>query len=242
MAGDLDALFAELAELVGEYRGAQARAREVDDNFRCEACVECRGCRFCSGCERCDACTQCEGCVQCSGCTKCRRCRGCRESSLLEHCEGCERSQNLLLCLDCAECSYCIACVGLTGEEHCILNRRFSRKEFFQLHKALKAHLDALDHQGTPSGTRGPGERFVAGAIGETPTQRAQRFITDALHRVHGKVRAGEADELPTPAASEAEEPWLAEALPQVQRAPAGDEAPQREPPRFGVVRWSGEG
>lgn len=228
MTGDLEALFAELAELVGEYRGVQARARAVDDNFRCDACSECRACRFCSGCERCEACTQCEGCVLCSSCTKCRRCRGCTESHQLEYCQGCERSQNLLLCLDCSECAYCIACVGLSGEEHCILNRRYARKDFFQLQKALKAHLDAL----------APAELFAAAASPE----QTQRFILDALQRVRGKVRAGEAGELPTPpvAAGAAPDPWLEEARERVQRAPEGEAATvdPGPPPRLGVVTW----
>lgn len=225
MAGELDVLFAELAELIGEYRGAQARARAVDDNFRCDACTECRGCRFCSGCERCVECTQCEGCVDCRGCTKCRRCRGCGASSQLEYCQGCERGQNLLLCLDCVECSYCIACVGLTGEEHCILNKRYARKDFFQLQKALKAHLDGL-----------PADEVAALFLrAESPAQ-SQRFVVDALRQVRGKVRPGEG-EAPTPAVADEPSPWLDEALPRVRRV---DGAPEGlEPPRAGLVRWS---
>ncbi|MEZ4452636.1 MAG: hypothetical protein R3B09_24465 [Nannocystaceae bacterium] len=230
MAGDLDALFAELAELVGEYRGAQARARAVDDNFRCDACTECRGCRFCTGCERCSECTQCEGCVECSGCTKCRRCRGCAQSSLLEYCRGCERGQNLLLCLECVDCSYCIACVGLTGEEHCILNKRYARKDFFQLQKALKAHLDGL-----------PADEAAALFLAAESPAQSQRFVLDALRQVRGKARPGDAAELPTPAPVEEASPWLDEALPQVQRVD-GEGAPEGPPaPRIGVVRW-GEG
>lgn len=226
MAGDIPSLLDELGALVAEYRATQARAAATDDNFRCEGCTECRRCRFCTGCEACVECTYCEGCKGCERCTRCKASEGCVDSTQLEHSRGCERSQHPILCLECNECSHCIACVGLVGEEHCILNRRFDRKEFFMVAKALKSHLDAHPEEAvllTPAGEASPAGRFVA----------------DALQRIRGKVRAG--DEAPLAAVEAAEEPspWTDEAL----AAVAGRELPTPEPtpPRFAAVTWSGD-
>lgn len=234
MAVDIPALLAELTEIVGDYRSAQAKAAAADDNFRCEECVKCHSCRFCNGCRDCDECTYCEACVGCEKCTRCKSCESCREGNQLEHCRGCERSQHLLLCLDCSESSHCIACVGLVGEEHCILNRRYDRKDYFRLAKALKKHLEKEGADGIFEASAAPAKDTP-----ESDTAAASGFIVDGLRRVRGKVQGnpapigGEDD----PAADEELSPWLDEARAQVDRV---EEAPTPAPPAYGVITWNG--
>ncbi len=227
MAVDIPALLSELAELVGGYRSAQATSAANEDNFRCENCENCHLCRFCSGCQTCEDCTYCEACVGCEKCSRCRGCEACTDSAQLEHCRGCERSQHLLICLDCNECSHCIACVGLVGEEYCILNRRYDRKGFFRLARALKKHLEA----------HGRGDAFDTEASAST----SSGFIIDSLRRIRGKVQqAGGAAAAATDSGGDepiedSENPWLEEARAAVTRV---DAPPSVEPPAYGIVTW----
>jgi len=237
VAVDIPALLAELTEIVGDYRSAQAKTAAADDNFRCEECVNCHSCRFCNSCRDCDECTYCEACVGCEKCTRCRSCESCREGNQLEHCRGCERSQHLILCLDCSESSHCIACVGLVGEEHCILNRRYDRKNYFRLAKALKKHLESEGAGGIFAASAAPTEDTPEGAT--SPTSTTSGFIVDGLRRIRGKVQSnpapiGEEDD---PEADEQPSPWLDEARADVDRV---DETPTLKPPSYGVITWNG--
>jgi hypothetical protein len=142
MSLSLDELLAEFRGLLTAYRGARDPSRTGEGNLRCEQCLDCNRCRFCVRCVRCDDCGNCELCEDCVRCTRtkaARRCVGCND---VEISDSCEDSQYLLLCLACVRCEQCFACVGLTGESYCVLNRRYSRKDYFQLTQALRKKLE----------------------------------------------------------------------------------------------------
>lgn len=138
----LDELLAQFRGLLTAYRVAYDPTRVGEGNLRCEQCLDCNRCRFCVRCERCDDCGNCELCEDCVRCTRtraARRCVGCNEVELSDSCED---SQYLLLCLACVRCEQCFACVGLEGESYCVLNKRYSRKDYFQLTQALRRRLE----------------------------------------------------------------------------------------------------
>lgn len=140
----LDELLLQFRGLLDTHRAAVAPTRVGEGNLRCEGCLDCNRCRFCVQCVRCDDCSNCEQCHDCKSCTKSRLCRSCARSGSLEMCEGCEDSQYLVLCVDCSGCSQCFACVGLKGEEFCVLNQRYSRKDYFPVVQALKKRLEEV--------------------------------------------------------------------------------------------------
>jgi hypothetical protein len=140
----LDELLLQFRGLLDAHRTATAPARAGEGNLRCEGCLDCNRCRFCVQCVRCDDCSNCEQCHDCRACTKSKLCRGCARSGSLEMCEGCEDSQYLVLCVDCSNCTQCFACVGLKSEEFCVLNQRYSRKDYFPIVQALKKRLEEV--------------------------------------------------------------------------------------------------
>ncbi len=140
----LDELLTQFRGLLDAHRAATIPARAGEGNLRCEGCLDCNRCRFCTQCVRCNDCSNCDGCYECRGCTRCRASRSCANSGNLEYCEGCEDSQYLVLCLDCTGCTQCFACVGLKGEEFCVLNQRYTRKDYFPVVQALKKRLEEL--------------------------------------------------------------------------------------------------
>jgi hypothetical protein len=91
--------------------------------------VRCHRARYCTGCSDCYDATHCTGCRACYAVTNCDRCEHCVDSSFL------------ILCTDCAACEYCFGCVGLTGKDFHILNKRYSRGDYFRLVKALTQEL-----------------------------------------------------------------------------------------------------
>jgi hypothetical protein len=40
-------------------------------------------------------------------------------------------------CSFCSDCNYCFGCVALSKQEFCILNRPYSRSEYFALVKGI---------------------------------------------------------------------------------------------------------
>lgn len=150
MASALDELLAAFQTLVAE------RQAELDDgedeeegaNFRCVDCVRCTSCRFCTACEDCEDCTYCDACSGCLSCTQCRGCEYCEDCSHSLHSSQCSGGSYLVLCFDCDACVHCFACVGLEGEEFCILNERYARRDYFKKVAELKAELDARALEG----------------------------------------------------------------------------------------------
>lgn len=138
----LDEALEAFAQLLDEHAEAQRDPGPGGDNFRCVECRGCYDCRFCVSCLRCEECTYCEGCEDCSGCTQCKTSKGCTGCTHCEDCRDCSDSHYLTLCIDCEECVQCFACVGLSGEEFCLLNERYSRKEYFELAGKLREALD----------------------------------------------------------------------------------------------------
>ncbi|MDC0718550.1 hypothetical protein [Nannocystis bainbridge] len=138
----LDELLAQFRGLLDAHRAEIAPSRAGDGNLRCDGCLDCNRCRFCVQCVRCNDCSNCELCHDCRACTRSRFSRSCVRSGHLEFCEGCEDSQYLVLCVDCFGCTQCFACVGLKNEEFCVLNQRYSRKDYFPAVQALKRRLE----------------------------------------------------------------------------------------------------
>ena len=149
MARGLEDILAAFARLVEEHEAAvEDPSPEGEDNFRCVACERCSNCRFCTSCVDCEDCTYCDACVECQACTQSRQCHGCVEISHSSFSAGCERSSYLSLCYDCEDCVHCFGCVGLSGEEFCILNERYPRKEYFAMVSRLRAELDVHSTEG----------------------------------------------------------------------------------------------
>jgi hypothetical protein len=112
-----------------------------------------------TGCVECVECSACIDCVFCRDCRRCYRSRystGCSESSLLTHCSDCSESHSLayceksdhcrdsnylVACSYCFECDYCFGCVGLGKADFCILNRKYSRSDYFREVTALREAL-----------------------------------------------------------------------------------------------------
>lgn len=138
----LDELLVQFRGLLDAHRAGMAPSRAGDGNLRCDGCLDCNRCRFCVQCVRCNDCSNCELCHDCRACTRSRMSRSCVRSGHLEFCEGCEDSQYLVLCVDCTGCTQCFACVGLKNEEFCVLNQRYSRKDYFPAVQALRRRLE----------------------------------------------------------------------------------------------------
>ena len=126
---------AELARLVREFGGAD----QNQGSFRSERCSGSMHCMFCKGCRNCYRCTHCEDCEATTGSGHCLRCTGCHDCSHCEDSIGCTHSAYLLRCSFCTDCNYCFGCVGLAKKEFHILNRPYTRSEYFALVKALRA-------------------------------------------------------------------------------------------------------
>jgi hypothetical protein len=73
--------------------------------------------------------------------THCEACRECRSLAYCQRCEHCADSNYLVECRYCFECDYCFGCVGLVKQDFHILNRKYSRADYFREVKRLR---DAL--------------------------------------------------------------------------------------------------
>ena len=87
---------------------------------------------------------RCHYCVDSQRCTDSTHCRGSRDLLGCNHCVACDRCTQCAYCyksVDCMQCTYCFGCVGLFRQDFHILNRPYSRSEYFALVKKLKAEL-----------------------------------------------------------------------------------------------------
>jgi len=50
-------------------------------------------------------------------------------------------SRDLFYCIDCKNCSNCFGCVGLKNSEYFILNKQYSKEEYFELLPKIKQHM-----------------------------------------------------------------------------------------------------
>jgi hypothetical protein len=128
---------AELDRLLREHE------READNpgSVRCQGCRRCVSCMFCVDCEDCHRCTHCTACRASSHLTHCRGCESCHDCAYCEDSEHCVRSNYLVLSRGCSDCSYCFGCVGLSKKDFHVLNRAYTRAEYFRIVKALRAEL-----------------------------------------------------------------------------------------------------
>lgn len=208
----LDELLIQLRGLLDAHRAEVAPTRAGEGNLRCDGCLDCNRCRFCVQCFRCNDCSNCEQCHDCRACTRSRMSRSCVRSGHLEYCEGCEDSQYLVLCVDCTGCTQCFACVGLKNEEFCILNQRYSRKDYFPAVQALKKRLEEtiLGHVLPEIAAAGRGiwpPRMGDGARDESGFGALSPTPDPALEEAEAAAAAAIAE-------AEQEDPWLEEAAP----------------------------
>jgi hypothetical protein len=125
---------AELSRLVREF-GASGKNL---GSFRSEGCIGSTHCMFCKGCRNCYRCTYCQECEATTGSGHCVRCVGCHDCSHCEDATACTHSAYLLRCSFCADCDYCLGCVGLAKKEFHILNKPYTRSEYFAIVKSLR--------------------------------------------------------------------------------------------------------
>ena len=125
---------AELAQLLHAFGGAEQNPGSYKSD-RCEGCINCM---FCLGCDHCYRCTHCTDCQACTASSHCARCIGCHDSSHCEDTQASTASAYLTKCSFCNECTYCYGCVGLNKKEFHILNKPYSRSDYFALVKALR--------------------------------------------------------------------------------------------------------
>lgn len=242
----LDELLTQFRGLLDAHRAATAPARAGEGNLRCEGCLDCNRCRFCTQCFRCDDCSNCESCHECRGCTRCRSCRSCARSGNLEFCEGCEDSQYLVLCLDCSGCTQCFACVGLKGEEFCVLNQRYTRKDYFPVVQALKKRLEELIAAGhvlpeLAAAGRGLWPSRGATAPIEAPVSEAP--VEAPAAEIEVPVEAAPiASEAPAEVPAAENEPSIAAEAPVAAPEPALPPEPEVEPWAEGIAPIRGDG
>jgi hypothetical protein len=125
----------ELGRLMREFGGAE----QNPGSFRSERCTGSMHCMFCKSCRNCYRCTHCEQCEATTRSGHCLRCTGCHDCSHCEDSVACTDSAYLLRCSSCVGCTYCLGCVGLSGKEFHILNRPYTRSEYFALAKQILA-------------------------------------------------------------------------------------------------------
>jgi hypothetical protein len=127
-----------------EYRRLAEEYRDKGLNV---GCVECAGCTGCTDCVFCKECVRCYrsrysvGCVESELLTHCERCRDSRSLAYCQDCDHCGESNYLVSCSYCYECDYCFGCVGLVKQDFHILNKKYSRSEYFKQVAKLRVAL-----------------------------------------------------------------------------------------------------
>jgi hypothetical protein len=128
---------AELSRLIRLHQGSE----ENPGSVRCQLCRACVSCMFCVDCEACHRCTHCTRCRGSSHLTHCVECTGCHDCAYCERCEQCAGSSYLVLSRGCSDCTYCFGCVGLSKKDFHILNRPYTRSEYFRIIEPLRRAL-----------------------------------------------------------------------------------------------------
>ena len=127
-----------------EYRRLAEEYRDKGLNV---GCVECAGCTGCTDCVFCKECVRCYrsrysvACVESELLTHCERCRDSRSLAYCQDCDHCGESNYLVSCSYCYECDYCFGCVGLAKQDFHILNKKYSRSEYFKQVAKLRVAL-----------------------------------------------------------------------------------------------------
>jgi hypothetical protein len=132
--------FTEYQKLVAEHL---ATAPGVNWGcVECSECTACTDCVFCRGCVRCYRSRYSVDCSESQLLTHCEACRDCRSLAYCQRCEGCADSNYLVSCSFCFECDYCFGCVGLVKKDFHILNKKYSRTDYFREVARLRKELD----------------------------------------------------------------------------------------------------
>jgi hypothetical protein len=122
-------------EFLTEYRRLVENYIERGANV---GCVECVGCTSCTDCVFCRDCVRCYrsrysvGCSDSQLLTHCENSRNCRSLAYCQECDHCGDSNYLVSCRSCFECDYCFGCVGLAKVDFHILNKKYSRADYFR--------------------------------------------------------------------------------------------------------------
>ncbi|MFC1615562.1 hypothetical protein ACFL21_00325 [Patescibacteria group bacterium] len=67
----------------------------------------------------------------------------------LKFCSTCTSNlSNCEYCLQCTGCSDCFGCIGLKRKKYCILNKQYSKEEYFDLVERIKKHMTDLGEYG----------------------------------------------------------------------------------------------
>src|SRR5688500_16987171 len=130
---DVEQFQADLADLREQLLGPGGNQASLN----CTDCENCVRCTFCKACDDCYHCTHCEDCRGCTECLHCLRSSGCHACTHLIDSESCHGSAYLVMCANCSDCTYCLGCVGLQNKEFHILNKPYTRGEYFATLKAL---------------------------------------------------------------------------------------------------------
>jgi len=121
--------------------------REHQERAASDGCVECAGCVGCVDCVFCRDCVRCYrsrysvGCSESLQLTHCEQCRECRSLAYCQGCDHCADSNYLVSCSYCYECDYCFGCVGLVKKDFHILNKKYSRSDYFREVARLRKEL-----------------------------------------------------------------------------------------------------
>ena len=65
----------------------------------------------------------------------------------LKFCYHCYSSDsNLEYCIECMSSSDCFGCVGLRKKQYCILNKQYTKEEYFKMVERIKKHMDEIPY------------------------------------------------------------------------------------------------
>ncbi|GAB4559479.1 MAG: hypothetical protein Tsb0020_05340 [Haliangiales bacterium] len=134
---DTDHFLAALGELIAGYQRDQPEIGCIQTT----GSIACADCVFCSDCERCFAAQYSIRCRDSFDITHCKDCSNCYACTFSQHSRHCAYSNYVIHSVGCIHCDYCFGCVGLEKKAFHILNRKYSRKEYFKLVKQLERDL-----------------------------------------------------------------------------------------------------
>ncbi len=102
--------------------------KELEDCSFCDGCIQIKDCYECSNCYfGCELSYEIMSAIQLVNCNFCYSCHYCSD------CEHCEQ---------CFNCDHCFGCVGLHKKKYHILNEPYSREEYLEKIRKIKAAND----------------------------------------------------------------------------------------------------
>jgi len=75
-------------------------------------------------------------------------------------CFMCTTSRDIVYSISCRNSSNCFGCVGLTNAEYCILNKQYSKEEYFEIIDKIKIHMNETPYIDSKSRVFKYGEFF----------------------------------------------------------------------------------